>query len=564
MLTTLRIKNLALVADLTLELQPGYNAITGETGAGKSILIGALSLVLGERADRTLIRNGSDGCTVEAAFDVPRLRAPIKEFLDHNGLEPCDGHQLLLKRAFTTAGANRQFVNGSPTTLNVLAALGELLVDIHGPHDHQSLLHSARQLAILDAFGGLDPLRERFANLLRRRAALESEKTALIVDEKTYAQQLDLLRHQTGEIAAARLRPDEEAELERQHRLARNAARLLELAQTSLRQLHDDDNSLAVQAGALGRTLQDLKRIDPEAVCLLSLHEQAVSFLRDLQSDLSRYAERLDSDPARLQALEERLNLLQSLRRKYGATVAEVIEFGERAREKLENLEHRDAELDRLNAELGKLKGQLDTIGEELSAQRRKVVPKLSKAVARQLADLGFNQSHFDVTTAEVSNLESPIPTSGFDQVEFQFAPNPGEPPRPLRAIASSGELARVMLALKTVLAAQDDIPVLVFDEVDANVGGETARAVGDKMRRLGEQRQVLCVTHLAPVAACASSHYLVTKGTKLFRTVTTIRPLGKEERVTELARMLGGQSEVARRHAEALLNEGAGTRPLA
>ncbi|PYK98164.1 MAG: DNA repair protein RecN [Verrucomicrobia bacterium] len=567
MLTTLRIKNLALVADLTLELQPGYNAITGETGAGKSILIGALNLVLGERADRALIRSGSDSCTVEAVFDVSRLRAPLEKFLEENGLEPCQDHQLLLKRTFTATGANRQFVNGSATTLNLLAALGEWLVDIHGPHDHQSLLHSARQLAILDAFGGLGPLRDNFADLVRCRAALQAEKASLIVDEKTYAQQLDLLRHQVNEIAAAKLRPEEEEEIEREHRLASNAARLLELSQAALRQLTEDETSLASQAGALGRTLQELKRLDPDAVCLFSLHEQALSFLRDLQSDLSHYADKLDIDPARRQWLEERLDLIQSLKRKYGATLPDVIGFGDEARQKLQNLEMRDAELERINGELGKTDAELKRAGEELSAQRREMIPKLSKAVAGQLADLGFNQSRFDIAvvstafgaeaTAPHSALRTP-PSTGFDQVEFQFAPNPGEPPRPLRAIASSGEMARVMLALKTVLAAQDDIPVLVFDEVDANVGGETARAVGEKMRRLGEQRQVLCITHLAPVAACASAHYIVTKETRLLRTVTGIRRLEGKERVTELARMLGGRTEAARKHAEELLREGA------
>src|SRR5947199_1923233 len=350
MLTTLRIKNLALVADLTLELHPGYNAVTGETGAGKSILIGALNLVLGERADRTLIRGGSDSCTVEAIFDISGLRAPLKAFLAETGLEPCENNQLVLKRTFTANGTNRQFVNGSPTTLNVLAALGEWLVDIHGPHDHQSLLHSAKQLAILDAFGGLDSVRDNFASLVRHRAALEAEKGSLIVDEKTYAQQLDLLRHQVSEIAAASLRPGEEAQLAREHRLASNAAKLLELSQGALRLLSEDESSLAAQAGALGRALQELKRLDPDAVCLLSLHEQALSFLRDLQSDLSHYADKLDSDPARLQSLEERLNLIQSLRRKYGATVADVIESGVQARQKLQSLEQRDAELEPMNS----------------------------------------------------------------------------------------------------------------------------------------------------------------------------------------------------------------------
>jgi len=559
MLTTLRIRNLALVADLTLELQAGYNAITGETGAGKSILIGALNLVLGERADRTLIRSGSDSCSVEAVFDVSRLRAPLRRYLDEHGLESCQDSQLLLKRTLAANGLNRQFINGSPTTLNVLAALGEWLVDIHGPHDHQSLLHAARQLAILDAFGGLDALQESFAELVRRRGALEAEKVSLIVDEKTYAQQLDLLRHQAREIDAAKLFPDEDAALEREHRLASNAARLLELAQGALGQLSEEEHSLTAQAGVLGRTLLELRRLDPEAICLLSLHEQAFSFLRDLRTDLSHYADKLDTDPARLQLLEDRLNLIQSLKRKYGASTADIIEFGEQARQKLQDLEQRDAELERLQAELRKTDAELKRVGGELSAQRRRVVPKLSQAVAQELAGLGFKQCHFDVaitTDPETSILKSQIPSSGFDQIEFQFAPNPGEPPRPLRAIASSGEMARVMLALKTVLAAQDNVPVLIFDEVDANVGGETAHAVGEKMRQLGKHRQVLCITHLAPVAACAATHYVVSKETKLLRTVTTIRQLENQERVTELARMLGGKSDVARKHAEALLEQ--------
>ena len=230
MLTTLRIKNLALVSDLTLELQPGCNVITGETGAGKSIILGALNLVLGERADRTLIRSGEESCSVEAVFDVKKLRAPLKSFLDENGLEPCEDHQLVLKRTFTAAGTNRQFVNGSATTLNVLATIGEWLVDMHGPHDHQSLLHPAKQLAILDAFGGLEKEREAFGELVRRRAALETEKSALVVDEKTYAQQLDLLRFQAREISGARLQPDEEKPVEEEFNRASNAAKLLQLS----------------------------------------------------------------------------------------------------------------------------------------------------------------------------------------------------------------------------------------------------------------------------------------------------------------------------------------------
>ena len=610
MLTTLRIKNLALVADLTLELQPGCNVVTGETGAGKSIIIGALNLVLGERADRTLIRSGADACSVEAVFDIKNLKAnkasprparrgegqgegketensspqpspqreeggrqparsTLEAFLDENGLEPCDDHQLVLKRTFTSAGTNRQFVNGSPTTLNVLASIGEWLVDMHGPHDHQSLLHPPKQLAILDAFGGLEKERLAFAELVERRAALEAEKTTLIVDEKTYAQQLDLLRFQVKEIEAARLQPDEEDQVTQEHHRASNAAKLLQLSQAALDALSESDGSLLTQAGVIGRTLQELKRVDARSAALTNLHEQAIANLRELQTELTRYADKVDVDPARLAELEERLNLIQTLKRKYGASLAEVIAFGDESKQKLQSLESRDAELARLNAAIAKLDAELMKSGKKLSAERRKVIPQLAKAAMKQLADLGFKQSRFDVAinsvAADVSRLTSnedqsrltsaaTLRRSGFDEVEFQFSPNVGEPLKPLRAIASSGEMARVMLALKTVLAAEDEIPVLVFDEVDANVGGETANAVGEKMKQIAAKRQVLCITHLPQVAAPADAHYVVTKQVKDGRTISEITALDRKSRVTELARMLGGQSNAARKHAEALL----------
>jgi DNA repair protein RecN (Recombination protein N) len=563
MLTTLRIKNLALVSDLTLELQPGCNVITGETGAGKSVILGALNLVLGQRADRSLIRSGSDSCSVEVMFDVAKLRAPLKSFLDENGLEPCEDGQLVLKRTFTTAGTNRQFVNGSATTLNVLVEIGEWLVDMHGPHDHQSLLHPAKQLAILDAFGGLESLRAQFGELVSQRTKLDEEKSALVVDEKTYAQQLDLLRFQVKEIEAARLQPDEEEEITQEHNRASNAARLLQLSQVALDVLSESENSLFTQAGVIGRTLQELQRVDAGANALVELHEQGVSTLRDLQTELSRYADKVDVDPARLAELDERLNLIHSLKRKYGANLAEVIAFGAEAKQKLQALESRDAELARLNAALMKLDADLKKMGNKLTAERKRVIPQLAKAAAKQLADLGFKQSKFDVALETARWGEAPDeparedarPTiSGFDEIEFQFSPNVGEPLKALRAIASSGEMARVMLALKTVLAAQDEIPVLVFDEVDANVGGETANAVGEKMKQIAVKRQVFCITHLPQVAAPADAHYVVTKQVKDGRTISEITLLDKKARVTELARMLGGQSDAARKHAEALL----------
>ena len=555
MLTTLRIKNLALVTDLTLELQPGCNVITGETGAGKSIIIGALNLVLGERADRGLIRSGEDSCSVEAVFDVASIRAPLKAFLEENGLEPCGENQLVLKRTFTGAGANRQFVNGSATSLNVLATVGEWLVDMHGPHDHQSLLNPAKQLLILDAFGRLEREREAFGAWVSRLAILEREKAALVVDEKTYAQQLDLLRFQVQEISTARLQPDEETSVEEEFHRASNGAKLLQLSQAALDALSESDNSLLTQAGAIGRTLHDLQRVDAGAANLAELHSQAVAAMRDLQTELSRYAERISVDPDRLAELEERLDLIHSLKRKYGATSQEINAFGDEAKKKLESLEGRDAELARINSELQKLDAEIAKAGQALTARRKKVIPQLAKAASKQLEDLGFKQSRFDVAIqSQTDATNQTIKQTGFDEIEFQFAPNPGEPAKPLRAIASSGEMARVMLALKTVLAAEDEIPVLVFDEVDANVGGETANVVGEKMKQIAARHQVLCITHLPQVAAPAAAHYVVSKQVRNGRTISEIQLLGKRERVTELARMLGGQTDAARKHAEALL----------
>lgn len=550
MLTTLRIKNLALVSDLTLELQPGCNIITGETGAGKSIILGALNLLLGGRADRTLIRNGEESCSVEAIFDIRSLRAPLPAFLDESGLEPCEEHQLVIKRTFSTTGANRQFINGSATTLAILETVGEWLVDMHGPHDHQSLLHPSRQLDILDAYGKLTADRAAFATLLWQRTALLEEKAGLIVDEKTYAQQLDLLRFQVSEITAARLSPDEEKSLEEEFNRASNASKLLQIGQTALNALSESDDSLLSLNGQVGRSLAELQRTDAAAARLVDRHSQANETLRELQTELSHYLDRIDVDPARLAELEERLNLMHSLKRKYGSTLAEVIEFGENAAQKLRSLESREAELARLDAAIARLDAELDSAGRKLTGARKKVIPQLARLASRQLEDLGFKQAKFEV---QISASPKPL-AAGLDQVEFQFAPNPGEPFRPLRAIASSGEMARVMLALKTVLAAEDEIPVLVFDEVDANVGGETANAVGEKMRHIARKRQVLCITHLPQVAASADAHYEVSKQVKNGRTISKIELLENEARVTELARMLGGQSTAARNHAAALL----------
>ncbi len=549
MLISLRIKNLALASDLIVELGPGYNAITGETGAGKSLLIGGLNLVLGERADRTLIRSGADSCAVEASFDVSSVAGPVGSLLADNGLEPCEDNLLLIKRTLTSAGANRQFVNGSPTTLTTLASLGSLLVDIHGPHDHQSLLHPAQQLEILDSFGNLTAQQAAVALLVRERDSLEAAKIALIVDETVYAQQLDLLRFQATEIETAQLRPEEESEIEVEYRRTKNAVRLVDLAQSGLSILDAEEISLLTQLRSLGKVVLELRKLDPETDHIAGIHQQTMDQLAELRDELSSYTERLDIDPARVAEIEDRVTLFQNLKRKYGANLADVIEFGHQARRKLAALEQRDAEVQRLNSEILQITESLRKTANALTIARNKILPKLNLGVVQQLQDLGFRQSHFEVTLSP-SNMS---PT-GADAAEFLFAPNPGEPPQPLRAIASSGEMARVMLAIKTVLAAQDQIPLLIFDEVDANVGGETARVVGEKMQQIGKQRQVLCITHLPPVAAVAAQHFVVEKEISDGRTISKITRLDHEQRITELARMLGGQTSAARQHAEEML----------
>ena len=557
MLTDLRIKNLALVDDLAIQFGPGYNAVTGETGAGKSIVIGALGLVLGERADRTLLRDGSEQCSVEAIIDVSSLGNDFQDHLDENGIEPCEEGQLYLKRSFSASGSNRQFVNGSPTALSVLASVGEWLVDIHGPHDHQSLLKSGRQLEILDAYGGLEADGKAFAAKVDERTALESKKAELIVDEDAYERELDLLRFQVNEIETAQLKPDEEGELEQAFKRSNNAARLAELAAETKAILNGAEPSAQDLIANAGRTLQEMAELDAEAEALLEQQSQLNEQFAELANAVEDYAERLSLDPEQMRQVEERYNLVQTLKRKYGNTLDAVIEFGAKAADRLAKLESRDEELAKLKEEIDKLDQTIQTLGQAMSESRKQVAPKLVEEAERQLNDLGFLQSRFDVEIVDPSELgqaPTPISRSGFDQIEFLFAPNPGEPFKPLKSIASSGEMARVMLALKTVLASQDSIPILVFDEVDANVGGETAAVVGQKMRQIGAKRQVLCITHLAPVAAAGAAHYLVEKEVAEGRTITNVLPLSDQGRVDELMRMLGGGGDAARQHAEELL----------
>jgi DNA repair protein RecN (Recombination protein N) len=549
-LTLLRIKNLALVEELEWQMGPGFIAVTGETGAGKSIIIGALQLLLGERADKSFIRTGADLCTVEAVFsgnDLQKLNPQLVEA----GIEPCE-NELILKRSLSSTGTNRQFINSSPTTLSALKNLGDELVDLHGPHDHQSLLSPETQLILLDSFARAEERLAEYRKHYRQLQTLLAEHSALNTAETAREQEIDLLRHQINEIKSANLVADEEEEIEKRYKLTSNSKRLIELASATANKLSEADDSVLSQLAETQRLLRELEKIDNSIAQFSAAHAASVIELSEIARALSSYTEKLDLDPEQLAALEQRVSLFETLKRKYGGSIAEVIEFGERAAERMQKIEGRDAELERLVKEIENVRSHMNRAGEALHKLRTKGAPKLSENIRRNLRDLGFRQSEFE---AKLSALDEPR-ASGFDALELLFSPNPGEPLKPLRAIASSGEISRLMLAIKSALAAHDTIPLLVFDEIDTNVGGEIAHAVGAKMLTLGHDHQLICITHLPQVAAIASSHFVVSKDVSRGRTFSNLRKVTGKMRQEEIARMLGGKSESALKLAASLLKE--------
>jgi DNA repair protein RecN (Recombination protein N) len=550
MLTLLKIRNLALVDELVWELGPGLIGVTGETGAGKSVIVGALKLVLGERADKSLIRTGEDTCTVEAVFDL-RDASEINAVLAEGGLDACDDGSLIVRRVIGQS-ANRQFVNDSPVTLNLLKRLGEHLVDLHGPHDHQSLLSTERQLSMLDAYAGSDASLDAYRSAWRSWRDKVSELEDLRLAESASTQELDLLRHQVTEIDAAQLKPDEEDDIADRYRRASNSTRLVELSGAAAAALGADESGVLSHLVEVQRLVRDLEKLDPSIRERTQGLENAVMELQELERSLADYAEDLDIDPAEASRLEERVNLFETLKRKYGGDLAAVLAQRDRAAARLDAVENRGERLEQLGAEAAALREATDKAGLALSAKRKKAAPKLAKEIAGQLKDLGFKQSSFELQV--VSNKEPG--SSGLEGIELLFGPNPGEPLQPLRQIASSGEISRVMLAVKSALAEQDATPLMVFDEIDANVGGEIARAVGKKMAVLGARHQVVAITHFPQVAALAARHYVVEKEVAGGRTRSRLFPVSGEGRIAELVRMLGGGGESARAMAASLLGD--------
>jgi len=535
------------VESLDWELASGFSAVTGETGTGKSVIVGALKLVLGERADKSLIRTGADQCSVEALFELDEV-AEIDQVLGEQGIDACEEGQLLLKRIFSVSGGNRQFINGSQATLGVLKQVGDGLVDLHGSHDHQSLLSGDRQLVLIDAFAEHRELLRKYRASFQDLSCLRSEREKLL--QQTSDQNVDLWRHQLQELESANPQPSELAALQTRYSVASNSRRLIEVTGAILQQLSVADDSVLKQLAEVARQLREINRLDDSTNELMRAHEAAAIELEELERSIVTYRTRLEIDPEALQWMEERLNLLQSLQRKHHRDENGLLKLMEELKGRLERLDRREEMLAKIDAQLVSETRTLTLLGGELSRSRASTAKSLSRTIQTHLKDLGFGQAAFEI---RVDPLTEPRAT-GFETVEFLFAANPGEPLKPLRAVASSGEISRVMLAVKTALAQQDLVGLLIFDEIDANVGGEIAHSIGTKMHSLGESRQVVAITHMPQVAAAASRHFNVSKAVTEGRTRTSLTEVAGENRIEELARMLGGKTKSAMEHARELL----------
>jgi DNA repair protein RecN (Recombination protein N) len=548
MLTLLKIQNLALVEDLSWELGAGLVGVTGETGAGKSIIVGALNLILGERADRGLIRTGADTCAVEAVFDLKKTSA-VDALLTEAGLDELDSESLIIRRVIG-ATSNKQFVNGSPVTSQMLKALGEHLVDLHGPHDHQSLNSKERQLEMLDAYAGAESLTEQYRTAHGTWRAVLTEHDDLANAERATEQEMDMLRFQIKDIEGAHLKDGEEEEIESRHRIAANSSRLVELCGQIAERLGEGENGVLNALRDVGRMVHEVEKYDPKLVETFAGFSSAQIELQEMESSMRDYLEEIEIEPAELARLEQRIHTIQSLKRKYGSTVKAILDFKADAETKLARIENRGAELEKLRKLMETTRAEVDKLGKQISAKRKQAAPKLAKDISAHLADLGFQRAVF-----EVQLHARPDPArDGLEEADFHFAPNPGEPLKPLRLTASSGEMSRVLLAVKSALAKQDGIPLMVFDEIDANVGGNIAEAVGRKMAALAERHQVIAITHMPQLASLARSQFVVTKEFDDKRTRSTLHEVSGKARVEELARMLGGNMESAKKHAQSLL----------
>jgi DNA repair protein RecN (Recombination protein N) len=550
MLVQLSVKNLAIVEMAEVVFGPGLNIITGETGAGKSVLMGALDLVLGGRADRSAVREGASEAWVEAVFSLADSRA-VDRLLDDASLPLCEEGALLVRRSVAAAGAGRCLVNDTPTTVQTLRRLGSLLVDIHGPYDHQSLLDPDFQRDVLDAYGHCAAVRDAYSGAWRELQTLRARLAELQGDTADIEAEIDRLQFMVDEISSAGLSEDDEEPLVAQHAEAANAEQILAWGTAICNGLIDGEQSAFDLLAGIQTQLTELAHILPEAAAWRTDAQAAAVQIQEVGRAVADRLIRIEADPDRLQQLEARMALVQRLKRKYGRTVGDVLATLAEHQARLHDLATRTEQVERLQTDIAEAEGVLTRKADALTKSRTQAAGKLARAITKELHDLGFLKSGFAVDLAACA----PGP-HGADLISFGFAPNPGEPMRPLKAIASSGEISRVMLAVKAVLAAHDSIPVLVFDEIDANIGGEIGRVVGQKMRHVAETHQVISITHLPQSAVYGHQHYVVSKEVVKGRTRMQVEVLDDEHRVDEIARMLGGKglTSVIESHARELL----------
>lgn len=552
MLRTLAIRNFAIIDRLDVSFGPGLNVLTGETGAGKSILIDALTAILGGRIGAEVVRAGADRAVVDGVFDLAGSEETLAAVKDA-GFD-CDGDELLITREIAPGGKSSARIGGRPATAAQLRALTEGLVDLHGQHDHQSLLSVPRHLAILDEWAGPEvaSLRRDVADAYATLSALRREKEGIARDARERAHLIDLYTFQVSEIEEARLAPGEDLELEAEARRLANAQRLGEAAAGACESLSGEmapgATEMLARATAL---LEEIAEIDERARPLLEALTAVRYEAEEAAHDLRKYRDGIELDPERLEAVEERLEQIRTLKRKYGDTIAEILEYGRSTRAKLDQLTHSEERGLELDTAIARAEAVYGERAAELSDRRRRSGAAFAAAVLAELSDLGMARSQFEVA------IEPGAPTAdGVDRAEFLISPNPGEPLRPLAKIASGGELSRIMLAIKSAMARQDPLPTMVFDEIDSGVGGRTAGVIAEKLKALSRSAQVLCITHLPQIAGRGDTHLYIEKRVDGERTTVSVTPLAQAARVEEIARMLAGAdpTPAVRRHARELL----------
>jgi DNA repair protein RecN (Recombination protein N) len=562
MLVQLHIENYALIDQVVLEFGPGLNVLTGETGAGKSMLVGALGLVLGQRAHADVLRPDDKPALVEALFDISS-HPHLHELLHALGLAVNDPH-LLVKR-LVTRGGSRCYLNANLATLTMLQDIGQHLVDLLGQHQHQTLLRREQQLALLDAFGQLAEDGTALRLAYQRYHTLTQELQRLQQAEQQRLQRQDLLRFQATEIDQAQLHPDEEERLTQERHLLVHAEKLHELSQSAYAVLYHNEPAVLELLAAVLEHLAQLAVLDGRQDKLRTMAQDSYYALEEVAQQLRTYGEQLDLDSGRLQAVEDRLAEIARLKRKYGTTIADILQYRERLRHEQHAWTQREARLEELTAELGRLRQSLKSLAITLSDKRRQTAERLQQAIQQELHELNMAGTVFEIvcTLRQDSQGEFTVGTErvaltadGIDDVEYLFSPNPGQPPKPLTRIVSGGELSRVMLALKSILARQDRIPTLILDEVDTGIGGRTAKIVGEKLRRIARSHQVFCITHLPQIASHGDQHYRLEKLTDSTRTTIQVQTLSFAERIEEIARMSGGTqiTAITRKHAEEML----------